>query len=43
MTWVAVIFTPVVLAYQTWTYWIFRKRLSRSDIPTSAGLPSTPR
>nr|WP_189183462.1 cytochrome d ubiquinol oxidase subunit II [Microbispora rosea] len=27
MTWVAVIFTPVVLAYQAWTYWVFRRRL----------------
>ncbi len=34
MSWVAVIFTPVVLAYQGWTYWVFRKRLSRSDIVT---------
>ncbi|MGW4425208.1 cytochrome d ubiquinol oxidase subunit II [Streptosporangium sp. NPDC004631] len=30
MTWVAVIFTPLVLAYQGWTYWIFRRRLTRS-------------
>ena len=33
MTWVAVIFTPVVLAYQSWTYWIFRKRLTIERIP----------
>jgi cytochrome d ubiquinol oxidase subunit II len=32
MTWVALIFTPIVLLYQGWTYWVFRKRLSRSDI-----------
>jgi cytochrome bd ubiquinol oxidase subunit II len=32
MSWVALIFTPVVLAYQGWTYWVFRARLSRSDI-----------
>jgi cytochrome d ubiquinol oxidase subunit II len=32
MTWVAVVFTPVVLAYQSWTYWIFRKRLTRAAI-----------
>ncbi|MEU0520556.1 cytochrome d ubiquinol oxidase subunit II [Streptosporangium sp. NPDC006007] len=30
MTWVAVVFTPLVLAYQGWTYWIFRRRLTRS-------------
>ena len=28
ITIVAAIFIPVVLAYQGWTYWIFRKRLS---------------
>jgi cytochrome bd ubiquinol oxidase subunit II len=33
MTWVAVIFTPIVLAYQSWTYWIFRKRISTQQIP----------
>jgi cytochrome d ubiquinol oxidase subunit II len=33
MTWVAVVFTPVVLAYQGWTYWVFRKRISTRHIP----------
>lgn len=33
MTWVAGITLPLVLAYQAWTYWIFRKRLSREHIP----------
>ncbi len=33
MTWVAVVFTPVVLVYQAWTYWVFRKRLSPGQIP----------
>ena len=33
MTIVAAIFTPIVLAYQAWTYWVFRKRVSPSDIP----------
>ena len=27
MTWAAVIFLPLVLLYQGWTYWIFRKRV----------------
>jgi cytochrome d ubiquinol oxidase subunit II len=31
MTVVAAIFTPLVLGYQAWTYWVFRKRLSRPD------------
>ncbi len=34
MTWVAVIFTPVVLAYQGWTYWVFRSRLSGTPLPS---------
>ncbi|CAB4329562.1 MAG: cytochrome d ubiquinol oxidase subunit II [Actinobacteria bacterium] len=33
MTIVAVVFTPIVLVYQAWTYWIFRKRLSAKQIP----------
>lgn len=37
MTWVAVVFTPVVLGYQAWTYWVFRKRLTVEHIPA----PST--
>jgi cytochrome bd ubiquinol oxidase subunit II len=28
MSWVALLFTPVVLAYQGWSYWVFRKRLA---------------
>ena len=31
MTVVVIIFLPVVLAYQTWTYYVFRRRVSRSD------------
>jgi cytochrome bd ubiquinol oxidase subunit II len=27
MTVVALIFLPLVLAYQGWTYWVFRKRV----------------
>jgi cytochrome bd ubiquinol oxidase subunit II len=27
MTIVAVIFVPIILAYQIWTYWVFRKRV----------------
>jgi len=32
MTIVALVFTPIVLAYQAWTFWVFRKRLSRRDL-----------
>ena len=31
MTVVAVIFVPIVLVYQAWTYWVFRHRLGRDD------------
>ena len=33
MTWTAVFFIPIVLAYQAWTYWVFRRRLSTKNIP----------
>ncbi|WP_395656746.1 cytochrome d ubiquinol oxidase subunit II [Nocardioides sp.] len=33
MTIVAVIFTPIVLGYQAWTYWVFRKRIAEHHIP----------
>ncbi|MBC9935156.1 MULTISPECIES: cytochrome d ubiquinol oxidase subunit II [unclassified Leucobacter] len=36
MTWVAVFTMPLVLAYQAWTYWVFRKRVSRANIPVAA-------
>ncbi|CAH0176778.1 cytochrome d ubiquinol oxidase subunit II [Microbacterium foliorum] len=32
MSWTALIALPLVLAYQTWTYWIFRKRVTRRSI-----------
>jgi len=35
MTWVAVAFTPIVLGYQGWTYWVFRKRLTVEHIPVA--------
>lgn len=38
MTWVAAVLTPLVLAYQAWTYWVFRKRLTAEQIPAPAGL-----
>jgi cytochrome d ubiquinol oxidase subunit II len=33
MTWVAGFLVPVILMYQGWTYWVFRKRISVHDIP----------
>ncbi len=37
MTIVAAIFTPVVLGYQGWTYWVFRQRIATHHIPGAAG------
>jgi cytochrome bd ubiquinol oxidase subunit II len=33
MTIVAAVFTPLVLGYQAWTYWVFRRRISDHHIP----------
>ena len=33
MTWVAAFFTPLVLLYQGWTYWVFRRRIATHHIP----------
>ena len=41
MTIVAVIFTPLVLAYQAWTYWVFRRRISVDHIPAHPPTPAT--
>ncbi|WP_084105317.1 cytochrome d ubiquinol oxidase subunit II [Demequina sp. NBRC 110056] len=43
MTWVAVIFTPIVLIYQSWTYWVFRRRLSADNIPEHSSLTFLPK
>ncbi|CAM5708466.1 cytochrome d ubiquinol oxidase subunit II [Streptomyces fumanus] len=32
MTWLAAIGTPVVLVYQGWTYWVFRKRIGTQHL-----------
>jgi cytochrome d ubiquinol oxidase subunit II len=31
MSIIALIFVPIVLIYQGWTYWIFRKRVSHDS------------
>jgi cytochrome d ubiquinol oxidase subunit II len=32
MTWVAVVITPVVMVYQAWSYWVFRRRIGVENI-----------
>ncbi|GGS58331.1 cytochrome d ubiquinol oxidase subunit II [Streptomyces violaceus] len=36
MTWCAGIATPIVLLYQGWTYWVFRKRIGTQHIAETA-------
>jgi cytochrome d ubiquinol oxidase subunit II len=44
MTVVVVIFLPLVLAYQTWTYYVFRRRVSREQFMqgTPPAVPPAP-
>ena len=42
MSWAALIVTPVVIGYQAWTYWVFRKRIRVEHIPAGIGLPPRP-
>jgi len=39
MTVVVIILLPVVLAYQTWTYYVFRRRVSKSEFQPPAPAP----
>ncbi|WP_306366705.1 cytochrome d ubiquinol oxidase subunit II [Nocardiopsis sp. CC223A] len=32
MTWVAVVFLPLVLLYQGWSYWVFRRRVTGATV-----------
>jgi cytochrome d ubiquinol oxidase subunit II len=36
MTVVVIILLPVVLAYQTWTYYVFRRRVSKQEFQPPA-------
>jgi cytochrome bd ubiquinol oxidase subunit II len=40
MSWAALVFVPIVLLYQSWSYWVFRQRVTRDDIegPTETPL-----
>jgi cytochrome d ubiquinol oxidase subunit II len=41
MTVVVIVFLPLVLAYQAWTYYVFRKRVSASDFRPPAPPPQS--
>ena len=42
ITVVAVVFTPIILLYQGWTYHVFRARLGGDDSPSPAERPGEP-
>ncbi len=42
MSWVALGLVPFVLAYQGWSYWVFRKRISTANIPMPAEPTTVP-
>ena len=42
MTWVAAVFTPIVVGYQAWTFVIFRRRIGVQHIPTKPATPASP-
>lgn len=37
MSWTALFGLPLILAYQGWTYWVFRKRVTRAHIDGNSG------
>jgi cytochrome d ubiquinol oxidase subunit II len=39
MTGAALVFTPIVLLYTGYTYWVFRKRLGTQNIPAAVPVP----
>ncbi|MGP7996500.1 MAG: hypothetical protein ACLPKI_04055 [Streptosporangiaceae bacterium] len=41
MTWVALIFTPVVLACPGWAGWVFRRRVTGAPLTPPAAGPVT--
>jgi cytochrome d ubiquinol oxidase subunit II len=42
MTVVVIVLLPVVLAYQAWSYYIFRRRVSKQEFQSQAPSPTPP-
>jgi cytochrome d ubiquinol oxidase subunit II len=38
MSWASLTLLPLVMLYQGWTYWVFRRRIAADAIPASIGL-----
>jgi cytochrome bd ubiquinol oxidase subunit II len=39
MSWAALVFVPIVLLYQGWSYWVFRHRVSRESVEAPSESP----
>jgi cytochrome bd ubiquinol oxidase subunit II len=42
MSWASLTLVPLVIGYQAWTYWVFRRRITADAIPASVGLSRRP-
>jgi cytochrome d ubiquinol oxidase subunit II len=42
MSWASLTVLPLILGYQGWTYWVFRRRITADAIPASIGLSRQP-
>ena len=42
MSWASLTLLPLVVVYQAWTYWVFRRRITADAIPASVGLSRRP-
>jgi cytochrome bd ubiquinol oxidase subunit II len=38
MSWASLTLLPLIIGYQAWTYWVFRRRITADAIPASIGL-----
>ncbi|MFO7962078.1 MAG: cytochrome d ubiquinol oxidase subunit II [Nitriliruptoraceae bacterium] len=39
MSWAALVFVPIVIVYQSWSYWVFRHRISRDSVEAPSETP----
>jgi cytochrome bd ubiquinol oxidase subunit II len=42
MSWASLTLLPLIIGYQAWTYWVFRRRITADAIPASIGLSRHP-
>jgi cytochrome d ubiquinol oxidase subunit II len=42
MSWASLTMLPVIIGYQAWTYWVFRRRINVEAIPAPVGLSRRP-